>query len=357
MLSFHQVLCRASSTGTSSMNDIVDTSDLIIPPGDKTLVKLQVNTSFSQMLPMLQLYMDASSMEVFKTCPRKYFYSIVLGRQPSEESVHLTFGTLLHSAVEMYHKTRYFKGEVKGHDEALRVVVRWLMNATWDKEHNRPWTPNDRYKNRWTLLRTAIWYLDSHQDDILMTAMLQNGQPAVELPFTFDTGYTAFTGERFWMCGKMDRIVIYKPDSNYYITDVKTTKSTIGEYYFKKYSPDNQVTTYSIAGKMVFGINVEGLIIDACQVAIEFSRFDRGLVERSQAQIDEWQEDLGYWLMNLNQCAERNSWPQNDSACDKYGGCTFRGVCSQKNPSSAMRVLEASYRERTWDPRRNRYSF
>jgi hypothetical protein len=326
-------------------------------PSSNFLFQSGVNTSFSQLLPTLQVYIDASSLDLFKTCPRKYFFSIVLGRQPGEESVHLTFGTLLHSAVELYHKTRYVRDNERSHDDALRVVVKWLMIATWDKANNRPWTSNDRYKNRWTLIRTVVWYLDTHQEDILVTAILNNGQPAVELPFTFNTGYTAFTGEDFWMCGKMDRIAIYKPDSNFYITDVKTTKSTVSDYYFNKYSPDNQVSTYSIAGQVVFGINVEGLIIDAAQVAIEFSKFKRGLVERSTAQLQEWQQDLGYWLMNLSHCAETNNWPQNDSACDKYGGCTFRAVCSQKNPTAAMRVLEGSYRERIWDPLKNRYNF
>lgn len=318
---------------------------------------LPKNTSFSQFLPTLQIYMDASSLNEFKTCPRKYYYSIVLGRQPTEESVHLTFGTLLHSAVELYHKTRYFKEEIRGHDESLRLVVRWLMNATWDRQHNRPWTSDDKYKNRFTLVRTVIWYLDQHQDDVLITAMLKDGRPAVELPFSYPAGYVAFTGEEFMMCGKMDRIVIYKPDSNYYISDVKTTKSTINEWYFRKFTPDNQVSTYSIAGSVVFGIPVQGLIIDAAQVAIEFSRFERGLVERSTAQLTEWQEGLGYWLMSLNHCAETNTWPMNDSACDKYGGCPFRPVCAQSNPSAAARVLEGAYRERTWDPLKNRYSF
>ena len=316
-----------------------------------------LNTSFSQLLPRLQVYVDASSMSEFKTCPRKYFYSIVLGRQPTEESVHLTFGTLLHSAVELYHKTRFTKDYSKSHEEAVRVVVKWLMNATWDRKNNRPWTSNDRYKNRFTLVRTVVWYLDEHQNDILVTAILKDGRPAVELPFTFGSGFYAFTGEEFKLCGKMDRIAIYRPDSNYYVTDVKTTKSTIGDYYFKKYSPDNQVSTYSLAGNVVFGIPVEGLIIDAAQIAIEFSRFERGLVERSQENLIEWKEDLGYWLMNLNHCAETDRWPMNDSACDKYGGCPFRPVCAQKNPTAAMRVLEGSYRERQWDPLKNRYSF
>lgn len=317
----------------------------------------RINTSFSQKLPTLQIYMDASSLSEFKTCPRKYYYSIVLGRQPTEESVHLTFGTLLHSAVELYHKTRYFKDSNRSHVEALRVVVRWLMTATWDKTYNRPWSSNDKYKNRFTLLRTVIWYLDEHQEDILVTALLKDGRPAVELPFEWPSGFTAFTGEEFVMCGKIDRIAIYKPDSNYYVTDIKTTKSTINEWYFKKFTPDNQVSNYSIAGYLTFGIPVSGLIIDACQVAIEFSRFERGLIDRSPAQLQEWQDDLGHWLMGVNQCAETGYWPMNDSACDKYGGCPFRPVCSQSNPTAAAKVLEGSYRERTWDPLKNRYSF
>jgi len=318
---------------------------------------LSLNTSFSQLLPTLQIYVDASSLTEFKTCPRKYYYSIVLGRQPTEESVHLTFGTLLHSAVELYHKIRFTRDHTVGHEDALRGVVKWLMNATWDKAHNRPWTSNDKYKNRFTLVRTVVWYLDENQNDVLITALLKNGQPAVELPFSFRSGYIAFTGEEFHICGKMDRIAIYRPDQNYYVTDVKTTKSTIGDYYFNKFSPDNQVSTYSAAGSFVFGIPVGGLIIDACQIAIEFSRFRRGLIERSQAQLNEWQENLGFWLMGLNQCAETGNWPMNDSACDKYGGCPFRPVCAQANPAAATRVLEGSYRERTWDPLKNRYSF
>src|SRR3974390_63731 len=105
-----------------------------------------------------------------------------------------------------------------------------------------------------------------------------------------DAGYTAFTGEEFMLCGKLDRIVTFKSDC--YVADIKTTQSTIGDYYFRKYTPDNQVTIYSLAGSAAFGIPVQGLIIDGCQIAIEFSRFERGLIERTEAQLLEWQEEL-----------------------------------------------------------------
>ena len=314
---------------------------------------MQMNTSFSQKLPTLQIYVDASSLTEFKICPRRYYYSIVMGRQPMAESVHLTFGILLHKAAELYHIRRFTKQE--GHVNALREVVRWLMHATWDREANRPWTSGDKYKNRFTLVRTVVWYLDKYQDDELRTAILKDGRPAVELPFTMDAGYTAFTGEQFTLCGKLDRIVTFK--TQYYVADIKTTQSTIGDYYFKKYTPDNQVTIYSLAGNAAFELPVEGLIIDGCQIAIEFSRFERGLIERTNEQLLEWQEELGYWLMNMNTCSQQDYWPRNDSACNMYGGCPFRPVCSQANPTAAQKVIEGAYREKTWDPLKNRTSF
>ena len=312
-----------------------------------------LNTSFSQVLPTLQIYVDASSLTDFKICPRRYYYSMVLGKQPMAESIHLTFGTLLHKAAELYHISRFT--HQKGHESALRQVTRWAMEATWDKQANRPWTSGDKYKNRFTLIRTVVWYLDKYQEDELRTAILADGRPAVELPFTIDSGYTAFTGEDFVLCGKIDRIVTFKSD--YYVSDIKTTQSTIGDYYFKKYTPDNQVTIYNLAGNKGFGVATQGLIIDACQIAIEFSKFERGLIERTEPQMIEWQEELGYWLMNMNQCAENNHWPRNDSACSMYGGCPFRPVCSQPNPTAAAKIVDGAYRDRLWDPLKNRYSF
>ena len=311
-----------------------------------------VNSSFSKHLPTLQIYVDSSSLNEFKICPRRYYYSIVMGRQPQAESVHLTFGILMHRAIEDYHKARAV-GTL--HEDALRSVVHWVMKATWDRTHNRPWASGDKYKNRNTLIRTIVWYLDKHAEDVLQTVILQGGKPAVELPFEMDSGYTAFTGEQFILCGKLDRIVTYK--SNYFVADIKTTQNTIGDYFFKKFNPDNQMSMYSLAGLLAFNIPVEGVIIDGCQVATDFSRFERAFIERSDFQLHEWQQNLGYWLINLNQCAERNVWPMNDSACTMYGGCPFRAVCAQANPTAAMRVLEGSYRSRTWDPLRNRFTF
>ena len=50
-------------------------------------------------------------------------------------------------------------------------------------------------------------------------------------------------------------------------------------------------------------------------------------------------------------------WPMNDTACDKFGGCRFRGICS-KSPSVRERFLSTDYvklpKEDRWNPLRSR---
>jgi ATP-dependent exoDNAse (exonuclease V) beta subunit len=74
--------------------------------------------------------------------------------------------------------------------------------------------------------------------------------------------------------GHLDRLVRYGGD--YYVQDQKTTGSSIGPWYFKRYNPDNQMSLYTAAGAVVFNTPVKGVMVDAAQVAMGFTRFERG---------------------------------------------------------------------------------
>ena len=86
------------------------------------------NSSFSLLQPGLQLAVDSTSLGEFKTCPRKYLYSIILGYQPRAESPHLTFGLLLHSAREGYdHAMLQGFDHDSSLDKALDFILRTFM--------------------------------------------------------------------------------------------------------------------------------------------------------------------------------------------------------------------------------------
>src|SRR5712664_2260577 len=122
---------------------------------------LESNPSFSAGQSGLQIAWDSTSMGALKKCPRFYQLSIIEGWAPRQESVHLRFGILYHSALEKYHRART---DGMDYETAVRLTVRWVMCETWNHELNRPWSTEDPNKNRYTLVRSIVWYLEKCKD-------------------------------------------------------------------------------------------------------------------------------------------------------------------------------------------------
>lgn len=309
------------------------------------------NGAFSKTLPNLQLYWDSTSLGYLKTCPRLYQLSMTalepgVGFQARASNIHLLFGQVYHGALERYD---HAKCDGKSHHEAEVMAVRWALQSTW--KDGRPWDSDDKNKNRMTLIRTIVWYLDHFEEDSLETIVLENGKPAVELSFRYETDIKSVDGENFILCGHIDRLVKFY--EKIYVSDRKTTKSTLGEHYFASFSPHNQFSGYTLAGKIVFKTPVSGLIVDAAQVGVNFSRFERQIIPRDEEQLIEWYNDLFYWLHEAERYARNNYWPMNDTSCDKFGGCVFRSVCS-KSPRVRDLWLKSAFVQRLWDPTQSR---
>ena len=297
------------------MNSLISAaSDLALPAWDG----LPHNSSFVAVpgfAEPLQVAWDSTSLGALKTCPAYYKYTIVDGWTPRSVSVHLIFGLHYHAALERYDHAR-----TQGHDHqsAHRLALRYALEATWDYDLGRPWDSEDKYKNRETLIRTVSWYLDRFEDDPLETVQLASGKPAVELSFRFETDYPSPAGHNYWLSGHLDRVANFQ--GNTYIVDRKTSKSTLTPEYFAKYSPDNQFSLYAFASKVVYGTPVQGLIVDAAQVAVTLSDFRRGFVDRSDAVLEEWYLDLGEYLAQAERYARTGYYPRNDKSCNNYGG-------------------------------------
>ena len=307
------------------------------------------NSSFSTISPNLQLAWDSTSLGALKTCPRYYQYNLIEGWRPRVESVHLTFGAAYHAALEAYDHAR---SRGQGHEAAQREAVRRALLDTWDQARSRPWSSDDPNKNRLTLVRSVVWYLEQFAEDPLTTVQLQNGKPAVELSFRFESGHSSQQGESFLLCGHLDRLVT-TPSGETWVLDRKTTKSLIDERWFAGFSPDNQFTLYTLAADVVYFTNVRGVIVDGAQIAVTFSRFQRGIVTRHPSALGEWFAELPLWLGHAERYAAEGYWPMNDKACGNYGGCPYRPICSMP-PSTRQQWLEAQYHRRVWDPLQTR---
>lgn len=290
----------------------------------------------------IQFAFDSTSLGTYKECPRKYYYQHLEGwRKVGRPKVDLEFGQLYHSALETYDKR---KASGNNHADAERGALHYLLTATWDAARGCPVEFDDPVKTRRNLIRSVVWYLEQFADDPTETVILKDGRPAVELSFRLpvDNGII--------LCGHLDRVVDFQGSK--YVMDRKTTKTTISSYYFDRYTPDNQMSLYTLAGRIILESPVRGVIIDAVQIAVGFSRFERGFISRSEGELEEWLGQTYAWIASAQRMAENpieSSFPMNDKSCHNYGGCPFRDICGS-DPRVRQSFLESNYKREFWNP-------
>jgi hypothetical protein len=319
------------------------------------------NSSFSSLIPTLQIAHDSTSTGEAQLCWWKYKTSIIDGYEPNDTNVHFYFGHEYHHSLEFYD---HLRAEGLNYHDSVHEVVSDLLIRTWDKNLSRPWPSENIYKNRGTLLRSVIWYLAHFEHDPLETMILPSGKPATELHFDIDIGYVSrLTGESFRLVGHIDRIALFEDQP--VINDRKTTRFQITESFFDRFTPDNQIDTYLFGGNsfMPQESPVLSMIIDAAQILVNSTKFHRGLVSRTPSQLEEWIADTFLLFEELERRVESNHWPRNRKACGlphtdpKTGetryGCPFRDVCAA-DPSMRELLLKANFSHRTWDPSKPR---
>ncbi len=297
----------------------------------------------------IQFAWDSTSLSYIKTCPRLYYYIMIKGWSVTDQSVHLRFGIEYHQALQEFDS---LITEGADREDAIKQVLTNLLERTWE------WRPDEetragKYKNRRTLFRLVLDYLDFYNPDPATTYILQNGKPATELSFRFELDFNAPGSQQpYMLSGHLDRVVEYQDEL--FVMDRKTSQTTLSGHYFDRYDPDNQMSLYTLAGKTVLQSPIKGVIIDGAQVLLEdTNRFVRGITYRSQDRVDEWLFDLQHHFKIAEFYAKANYWPQNDTACDKYGGCRFRDICS-KSPKVRENFLKANFvkqaPEERWNP-------
>lgn len=301
----------------------------------------------------VQFGWDQTSIKLAEECLKKYQYRMLLGWRPRGISVHLFFGGVYASALEHFHK---YRAEGVEHNDALIYVVREALVASWiyekDNEGNiiqgtgGPWISDHNTKTRENLIRTIVWYFENFADDSCKTVILADGRAAVEHSFQLpvDNGII--------FSGHLDRLVEY--GGKIMIQDQKTTGSTITPRYFENYNPDTQISMYSFAGRAIFHLPVKGVMIDAAQIAVGFTRFERGFIFADDASLEEWYDDTMQTIERAVKATKENHFPRNRSSCHKFTGCEFRNVCS-KSPHVREQFLKADFEKgKRWDPLESR---
>lgn len=295
--------------------------------------------------PFHQTIWDSTSIKLLYECPQKYYLTMIEGWTTTEQSVHLAFGAAVHSAIEAY---EYAK--VDGQDPMMAMLDSLEASA-----QTLPKDPQG-YKTLPNLFRTMIWYQEQFKDDLFQTVILANGEPAVEVSFKLPLD------ETYTLSGHLDKIVSL--DDEWYIMDHKTSKASLGNYFFSKFANDIQFTVYAIAGHGLFPGKIKGIEINGMAVQKTQSVFARAQTRRDQSVLGEFLTEFSGKLRNelapYAKEAERRAglnldpaaaFPHNWTSCDKFGGCPFADICKLA-PDQRSRWLEGSFtrRQELWDP-------
>lgn len=214
----------------------------------------------------------------------------------------------------------------------------------------RRYTPYDKIKNRESLVRLVAWYCFEQPEELggagLSPYAFPDGTPAVELSFKLPLPFNTPDGQPYLLAGHMDGIKTFGPIEAF-VSDNKTTKTWLGENYWKQYSPNIQVDTYDLAGSLLFpDLDIKGVAIEAAQVTTTGAKFAIQTFYRTEGQREETLDEIGRWLKQAEAYAIDDYYPMNKTNCKM---CAFNGICS-KDPAQRERYLKADFVQKRWNP-------
>ncbi len=300
------------------------------------------NTAFTK---GIQFAWDSTSISLYKTCPRKYYYTIIKGYVPKIVPPPLAFGIHLHTLLQTWHQLVEL-GMPK--DTSLMRVVKLagLLGETLP--------PGDTARTKETLVRSIVWYLDQFWEDKAVTVKCAGGLPAVE--YHFQLPFMLYNDQVVYICGHIDRLVTWQ--NQVYVCDYKTTKYALDKRFFDQFKPSTQMALYTTACHLIAHQtsdlpSAHGVIIDGIQLGVNFTRFARQIVPFSLEEIDEYIQDLKHWITQAMNACKTGVFLPNETACNNYSGCHFRDICAKPQARREM-FLEGSFKKRTWNPLNSR---
>lgn len=252
----------------------------------------------------------SSLISTFKRCNALAYYQYGLGLVPDteEKNIDLTFGTLVHDAVDMFHKT----GDIK---DALSLIETTQLPGNHKRKNNAIAKALLReYSKRYP----SVKLLESETSKIA-------GQ---DLSFSI--------GHHLWKL-RLDSVLIYQ--SRKWVGENKTTRR---DYLLIR--PNDQFISYYIAAKNV-DQDISGVMISIFDS--EVVNVDAIFFTPSVSECTEWMKEMEFTIDSLEHCAAELIFPMNPYACYQFGpnrACYCLPLCQARSPEDRERLIQKYYK-------------
>lgn len=292
------------------------------------------------MRPEFPSVIDTSMLKTKRSCLRKVELEYLLHWKPRTPNVHLHAGKSFARGLEVARDSFYVKGE------SPEISVAHGVGALL-KEYGNFECPEDSAKSATRMAGALEYYFSIYRlgEDKAIPLELPSGKKAIEFSFLQPVDYKhPVTGDPILFSGRFDMAVGYA--GGRFGEDDKTT-SQLGMSWGRQWELDIQMTAYCW-GAAQGGFPLDGFLIRG--VSILKTKYDHAqeITYRAPWRIERWYEQVMKDLRDLQQGWESGHFDVNEGhACNEYGGCVFRNVCSAKEPEG---WLDTHFIRRRWDP-------
>lgn len=252
----------------------------------------------------------SSLISTFKRCPALAYFQYGLGLVPDveESSTDLDFGSLVHDAADILHKTGDINDALSlieatklpnGHKRKNNAVAKALL-----REYSK------RYPN--------VKFLESE------SSMLA-GQ---DLSF--------HVGKHLWKL-RLDSVVLYQ--TRKWVGENKTSRR---DYVLVR--PNDQFISYYIAAKLV-DPDISGVMLILFDS--EVVNVDAVFFTPSRGECEEWKEEMEFTIDHMERCAYEGIFPTNPYTCFQFGpsrACYCLPLCQARSKAERERLIQKYYK-------------
>lgn len=282
---------------------------------------------------------DHSALKLYKECPRKYFYRIVLGYDEKETSIILTWGNALHKFWEILEKT-YKVSPVLAPDGAPFKTAVAATREFWAKEA-KPAQLGTKYDY---MTEANLIYMMKACYDYWVAEKKLNKIKVVDI----ERGFCLRLPSGMVTSGRIDQILSW--NGRLWIRDWKTTSKN--RFIFQTMlEPNDQITRYTWALSQLSGEAVQGAMLVAMyRTKNEEADLRDFHTTRNSFQIEVWLEDQASWKQKLDWSRDTDNYPMNETQC---GFCKYKKICETPSAGGQESQLKSLFKYNPWNPLRH----